>query len=80
MKKMRLLSLAAVPMFLAQCAPECAARPDRRRAGATEPEPQPSGDCDPNYDRLRPDRLGRRRLRRRQRQRTLVRDHGPSRR
>jgi hypothetical protein len=44
MKKMRLLSLAAVPMFLAQCAPGgCAPAPP-----AAEPQPvAPS--CDPNY-------------------------------
>jgi hypothetical protein len=43
MKKMRLLSLAVVPMFLAQCAPEgCTPAP--------EPEAKPPApSCDPNY-------------------------------
>jgi hypothetical protein len=47
MKKMRLLSLAVVPMFLAQCGPQsCTPAPP------PEPAPivgQPSDDCNPNY-------------------------------
>jgi len=55
MKKMRLLSLAVVPMFLAQCAPEgCTPAPEPAPAPIVgqqpQPEPQPSGDCNPNYD------------------------------
>jgi hypothetical protein len=48
MKKMALLSLAVVPVFLVQCAPEgCTPGPAPEPAPIVAPEPQPS--CDPNY-------------------------------